>query len=498
MLFNSIHFMFFFPLVLAIYFIIPKKCRIYWLLVASYYFYMSWNPKYALLIIFSTLVTYASGLLIGKEAENKNRIKQKRIYVVGCIISNLAILGYFKYFNFAVSSACAVLSHVGITVIKSQIDILLPVGISFYTFQALSYTIDVYKGEIKAERNLIRYALFVSFFPQLVAGPIERSRNLLGQMQKISQLKLWDLNRVICGAYYMLWGYFMKMVIADRAAIFVDEIFDHYFLYGTMELILGAFWFAVQIYCDFGGYSMIAIGAAKVMGFDLMENFDAPYLSCSIKEFWRRWHISLSSWFKDYLYIPLGGNRKGTVRKYSNLLITFLVSGLWHGAAWSFVAWGGLHGLYQIVGELLMPLRKQLTHAFGIKVESFSHKLLQIVSTFVLVDFAWIFFRADSLRIAIAYIKRLVTRWNPWVLFDGSIYQIALSRTEMKILVCAAILLLGADIIKHHYKKNITDVIRMQDTWFAMLSAVMILISIVIWGVYGPAYDAAQFIYFQF
>lgn len=498
MLFNSIDFMFFFPLVLLVYFVIPRKCRRYWLLIASYYFYMSWNPKYALLILFSTIVTYACGLLIGKEAEGKNRIAIKNGLVACCIIVNLLILGYFKYFDFMLSSISAVLKVVGITVLPPQLDILLPVGISFYTFQALSYTIDVYRNDIPAEKNFIRYALFVSFFPQLVAGPIERSKNLLSQMQNIEKIRLWDGKRVVQGAYYMLWGYFLKMVIADRASILVDEVFDHYYLYGTFELILGAFWFAVQIYCDFGGYSMIAIGAAKVMGFSLMENFNAPYLAMSVKEFWRRWHISLSSWFKDYVYIPLGGNRKGTIRKYVNLFITFLVSGLWHGAAWSYVVWGGLHGIYQIIGDLISPIKKSACRLFGIRETSFSHKIINIIGTFLLVDFAWIFFRADSVSIAFAYIGRILTKWNPWVLFDGSVYNIALDRTEMKILVLATVVLLIADALKLHFKKNITDIIQLQDTWFSWGCAIAIFMSIVIWGVYGPAYDAAQFIYFQF
>lgn len=323
--------------------------RYIWLLCASYYFYMSWNPKYALLIAFSTVVTYLSGLLIGIINENngdsssqlQKSVRLKKWVVAGSFTVNLAILFFFKYFDFALSNVNRILTAVGISMIEKPFDVLLPVGISFYTFQALSYTMDVYRGDVRAERNILKYALFVSFFPQLVAGPIERSKNLLSQVEKAHTFQLWNYNRIANGAVIMLWGYFQKMVIADRVALLVDTVYDKYWLYGSTALILASVLFAVQIYCDFASYSSIAIGAAEIMGFSLMENFDTPYFSRSVKEFWRRWHISLSSWFRDYLYIPLGGNRKGKVRKYINTMVVFLTSGLWHGASWNFVVWGG-------------------------------------------------------------------------------------------------------------------------------------------------------------
>lgn len=498
MLFNSIDFMFFFPIVLAVYFVIPRRGRYLWLLLASYFFYMSWNPKYAVLILFSTLITYVSGILLEKETAGNNHIRKKKWIVAGSVVLNLAMLGYFKYFQFVWDSVTAVLSRVGMTIQERAFDILLPVGISFYTFQALSYTIDVYRGEIHAEKNFFRYALFVSFFPQLVAGPIERSKNLLAQIKKVDQIRLWDLNRIVDGALYMIWGYFMKMVIADRAAILVDEVFNKMQIYGSVELLLAAFWFAIQIYCDFGGYSMIAIGAAKVMGFSLMENFDTPYFSMNIKEFWRRWHISLSSWFKDYVYIPLGGNRKGKQRKYVNLLVTFLVSGLWHGAAWTYVIWGALHGMYQILGDFFAPVKEKCQDRWHIKRESFSHKIIHMAGTFLLVDLAWIFFRADSVSLAFAYIKRIFTKGNPWAIWDGTVYTLGLDRVEMKILVLAAILLFLVDLIKYCTKKDLVSFLRAQDTWFAWGCAIALILVILIYGVYGPNFDAASFIYFQF
>ena len=327
MLFNSIEFLVFFPIVSGLFFIIPKKFRCLWLLIASYYFYMSWNPKYAVLIAFSTFITYISGILM----ERANTKHGKQAVVAASFIINLAILGVFKYANFALQPLSAIGAILGLQPIERRLDLLLPVGISFYTFQALSYTIDVYRGTVKAEKNILQYMLFVSFFPQLVAGPIERSGNLLSQIQRVKEINVWEFERVRNGFLLMCWGLFQKLVIADRASVLVNQVYQNYGDYGFLELAIASVLFAFQIYCDFGGYSNIARGAAQVMGFSLMQNFRQPYLAVNIKEFWRRWHVSLTSWFTDYLYIPLGGSRKGAVRKYLNILIVFMVSGLWHG-----------------------------------------------------------------------------------------------------------------------------------------------------------------------
>lgn len=335
MLFNSFHFLIFFPIVVMIYFTFPKKIRWVWLLITSYYFYMSWNAKYAVLIAGSTVITWYSALLLEKY---KSSIRIKKLIVALCCMSNLAILFYFKYFQFAIENLNKLLASANIRILNNDYDIILPVGISFYTFQALSYTLDVYRDEIDCERNILKYALFVSFFPQLVAGPIERSRNLLSQIcRPIS----FSYERLRDGLLYMGYGYFMKLVMADKISIVVNTVYGNIEAYPGWFLICATILFAFQIYGDFGGYSLIAIGAAKILGFNLMENFSAPYYSQSVSEFWRRWHISLSTWFRDYIYIPLGGNRKGSTRKYLNLLLVFITSGLWHGAAWHFVAWGG-------------------------------------------------------------------------------------------------------------------------------------------------------------
>lgn len=474
MLFNSTQFLIFFPIVVLLYYVIPKKFRYIWLLISSYYFYMGWNPRYALLLLFSTAVTYVSGLLLGKA----NTIKIKNLIVAASFALNLSVLGFFKYTKMFVP----------------DFDIILPVGISFYTFQALSYTMDVYRGEIYAEKNFFRYALFVSFFPQLVAGPIERSKNLLRQL---AEPKSFDYDRARSGVFLMLWGYFLKVVLADRIAIFVDTAYGNIDQRGGWFLIIATILFAVQIYCDFYGYSVIAIGAAKILGIGLMENFKAPYLSGTVSEFWRRWHISLTSWFKDYLYIPLGGSRKGKLRKYINQMIVFLVSGLWHGADLSFVIWGGINGLYQVIGDILLPVRKKLAEIININVNSIGHRLLKMITTFVLVDFSWIFFRAKDMEQAIEVLKSIFTANNIWILFDGTIFKCGLDQKNFYLMIFAIALLLFADICKSKLIV-INEVIAKEDVWVRWLVLVVAVCGILVYGIWGIGYNAANFIYFQF
>ncbi|MCI8710630.1 MAG: MBOAT family protein [Dorea sp.] len=492
MIFNSIDFMLFFPMVIVVYFFIPKRIRYIWLLIASYYFYMCWNIKYAFLIALSTVITYISGLFIEKY------FFRKKLILIFSLVSNLSILFVFKYFQFLLQNINHLRDIIGIAPMEKSLDLLLPVGISFYTFQALGYSIDVYRGDVKAEKNLLKYALFVSFFPQLVAGPIERSKNLLTQVNCVEYFRLWNYERITNGAVIMLWGFFQKMVIADRAAILVDKVYGEYWIYGTIELIFATILFAFQIYCDFSGYSMIAVGAARIMGFELMENFNAPYYSKSIKEFWRRWHISLSSWFRDYIYIPLGGNRVSRLKGYGNLMVTFLISGLWHGANWSYVAWGGVHGVYQIVGSLVAPIRDRLESRLSMKKESMSYKLGQVIVTFILVDFAWIFFRADRFLDSISIISQIFTRWNPWILFDGSLYSLGLDIAEMHILVVSILMLLLVDMVRYRTGKIITEYLKEQCLWFRWLTIIALFWGVTIYGVYGSGFSAVSFIYFQF
>lgn len=498
MLFNSTEFLIFFPIVVLIFFILPQKLRKYQLLIASYYFYMCWNARYALLLLFSTLVTYLSGLFIERiknaALSEEEKTLKKKLVVAASFILNLGVLFYFKYTNFALSLLSGLAARVHIQLNVPQFDIILPVGISFFTFQALSYTMDVYRDEIYAEKNFFRYALFVSFFPQLVAGPIERSKNLLKQL---SEFKSFDFGRARDGFLLMLWGYFLKLVMADRIAVFVNTVYGDIESYGGFYLVIASMLFAVQIYCDFSGYSIIAKGAAQILGIELMENFDAPYLATSVADFWRRWHISLTSWFKDYLYIPLGGSRKGKLRKYLNKLIVFLVSGLWHGASISFVVWGGLNGIFQIVGEILMPVRNRMVEILHLNRESLGHKIINIIGTFVLVDFAWIFFRADSFGQAIAVIKSIFTVHNPWILFNNALFECGLDEKNFYLMLIGIGIMIFADACK---TKGIIvrQVILQQDAWFRWIAVAVIITAILTFGVWGPAYNEAEFIYFQF
>ena len=495
--FNSINFMIFFPVVLALYFVIPKALRQIWLLAASYYFYMSWNARYALLIAASTLITYVSGIAIERYRDS-GRTGRRLTVLFSCLGINLGILLFFKYGNFLIASLDRGVELLHIGSVDQRFYFLLPVGISFYTFQALGYTIDVYRGDVRAETNLIRYALFVSFFPQLVAGPIERSKNLLSQMQNIAEIKLWNARRVTSGTILMIWGFFVKMVIADRAAVLVNTVFDNYRMYGSTELVLAAVFFALQIYCDFGSYSLIAIGAAKIMGFELMENFNTPYFACSIREFWSRWHISLSTWFRDYLYIPLGGNRRGRVRKSVNIMIVFLASGLWHGADWSYVVWGGIHGAYQVIGDYLASFREKCIRKLRVNTACFSWKFLQTAVTFVLVVFAWIFFRADSIGDALQYIRRIWVRPTPWVLFNGEIFTLGLDRPEMNILFVAICMLGLVDLVRYRKKMTLDVFLMQQNLWFRGGIMIGLVVLIFVCGKYGVGFDPQQFIYFQF
>ena len=494
MLFNSIDFLIFFPIVVLVHLIIPKKIRYIWLLLTSYYFYMCWNAQYALLLLASTLTTWLAGWMV----EKAKKVWVKRTALWGCLGVNLGILFFFKYFDLFLSTLNKGLGFLNIQAVEKPFDVLLPVGISFYTFQALGYIIDVYQGKITSEKNVLKYALFVSFFPQLVAGPIERTDNLLKQVRDVDKIKVWNYDNITRGLTLMAWGLFTKMVISDRVALLVDTVFNNFYMHGAVALIAGAVGFALQIYCDFMGYSTVAMGAAKVMGFELMDNFNTPYMSMSIAEFWRRWHISLSTWFRDYVYIPLGGNRKGRLRKYFNLLVTFGISGLWHGASWNFVAWGLIHAMYQIIGDVTKPWKEKLYQVTKTKTDCFSFKFAKIVGTFLLVDIAWIFFRAGSVGGALDYIKRIFTRWDPWSLFNGEIYTLGLDRVEFNILIVSTLLLLLVDLLRYVKKQTITAFLDEQNIWFRWGSIILMIGAIIIYGMYGINFDSAQFIYFQF
>ena len=478
MLFNSFEYLIFLPIVVIFYSLLRGKSKNIFLLLASLTFYSFWNVKYTFLMVLSIVITYMTGIYIEDNRDSKARMK---LAVFLCFFINLGILFIFKYFNFFMDLA----GKISGGNFNIALDLLLPVGISFYTFQALGYTIDVYRKDLEAERSLIDYALFVSFFPQLVAGPIERSTNLLPQ---IKNPKKFSYENLVRGLQLFTYGMFLKLVLADRAAIFVNDAFRNYLDYSRGFLLIGAFLFTLQIYCDFYSYSIMAKGSAKILGIDLMDNFKEPLLSKSITEFWRRWHISLSTWFKDYLYIPLGGNRKGSFRKCLNLLIVFLVSGLWHGAELSFVLWGLIHGVFNVIESLL-----------GINKSKRSSILLDFfrrILTLLIVVFAFIYFRAETIHQGNDYILGIIN--NPWS--NNLLEEITSSEFGLANLYPLGVgifILLVFDILKYNRINLGEKIIRLAlpIRWIIYLA---FLLGIIIFGIYGPEFSESAFIYFQF
>ncbi len=387
MLFNSWQFGVFLPIVFALYWALPHRFRWFVILISSYWFYMSWNVKYVVLILFTTVISYFAALLLERFHDNT---RAKKFILTITLISCLGVLFVFKYFNFFTESLTKFLSLFAIQLHPTTLKLLLPVGISFYTFQTLAYVIDVYRGVTQAERHFGNYAAFISFFPQLVAGPIERTNNLLPQIKAHHE---FDYDKATYGMKLMTWGFFKKLCIADVLAVYVDRVFNDVYSFRGFAFMLAIFFFTIQIYCDFSGYSDIARGCAKLFGIDLMENFRSPYFSASIREFWSRWHISLSTWFRDYVYIPLGGNRCGKFRHNLNLMITFIISGLWHGANFTFVIWGAVHGAAQIVENFFTKGKHNEPHGII--------WLVRVLMTFTFCMFAWVFFRANSLSEAL-------------------------------------------------------------------------------------------------
>lgn len=498
MIFNSIQYLLFFPVVVLFYFLIPESVRYLWLLAASYFFYMCWNVKYALLILFSTIVTYFCGMLLEKIKEMQWESRKIRLCMKGCVagsfILNLIVLFWFKYFDFVARNINIVMNLLHIEFNMSRHDVLLPVGISFYTFQVLGYTMDIYRNEIHAEKNLFRYALFVSFFPQLVAGPIERSKNLLVQLRVPTR---FHVKKAEWGLLTMAYGLFLKIVVADNIAILIDPVFLDLAGHGTMEIFVATVLFAFQIYCDFQGYTQLAIGSASVLGITIHENFDTPYLARSVKDFWRRWHISLTSWFTDYLYIPLGGNRRGKTCKQINTMVVFLCSGLWHGAGWHYVIWGGINGALSILEDLGKDVLRKIISVFKIDEGKITWKCFQVLGTFLIIDFTWLFFRVDSVTQGIQVLKRLISEFQlKWFLtleFPGTFDD----SNRFFIVMVSLLMLFMIDLLKYR-GIDIRTVVFNQQIVFRWLIYWIIFIIIIYWGAYGTGYEQKQFIYFQF
>ena len=486
MLFNSIEFLLFFPVVVIIYFALPHKFRNLFLLAASCYFYMSFIPAYIIILVISGFVDYAGSNLIDKYKDDK---KLKKLFLLIPVILDLLILGYFKYAYFT----AGIINFFGLKIGLGAIvlpDIILPIGISFHTFQGMGYMIDVYKGNIKAEKNPVKYTLFLMFFPQLVAGPVERAKNLMSQFDERHYLSYENISQ---GGRMMLWGMVKKILIADNLAMYVDAVYKSPESFGTAGIYIAVIFFAFQIYCDFSGYSDIAIGAAQIMGFNLMKNFNMPYFALSMTDFWRRWHISLSTWFKDYIYIPLGGNRVSRLKWCRNQFITFSVSGLWHGASFTFVIWGMLHGLVLIAEGLSSNIRKKISAKINLGKLNFIKKIPCLCYTFFVTCITWILFRAETFGDAFYIIKRLFSGIPDFLpldktaaLFDG------IPRMNLYASVFGLALLLTVDFLcrKSDFKTAAGKI-----PVFARVPLYAAFICLIL--IFG-AYESKSFIYFQF
>ena len=477
MFFNSLHFAVFLPIIFILYWFVFNKNKSWQnslLIIASYYFYACWDWRFLFLLVFSTLLDYFSGIQI----EKSKSVKESKFWFWLSIIINLGFLGIFKYYNFFATSFTELIHGFGFQVNPLLIKVILPVGISFYTFHGLSYVIDIYYKRIKAETNFIDYSLFVSYFPLLVAGPIERATHLLPQVKVKRE---FNFEKAKEGVHQIIWGLVKKVVIADSCALYANEVFNHQEQMNSLSLLLGAIYFAFQIYGDFSGYSDIALGTSKLFGIDLLKNFNFPYFSRDIAEFWRRWHISLSSWFRDYLYIPLGGSKGGKWMQVRNTFVIFLVSGFWHGANWTFIAWGLLNAIYFLPLLLLNRNRNNLEDIYfkwnfnGLKT------LFKILITFSMTTFAWIFFRAKSISDAILYIKNMFTNFN----FDIQYLNNARYAIEL-------LWLIGAFILFEWFHKYKTEPISGK---YENIKLLLCILAILALGVFS---DYKEFIYFQF
>lgn len=474
MLFNSFEFLLFFPIVTILYFLLPFRFRWALLLAASCFFYMFFIPEYILILFFTIIIDYFAGI----QLERIRNPKKRKYFLIGSLVANIGILVIFKYYNFLNSNITTVLDAFNTHNPIPVMSIILPIGLSFHTFQAMSYTIEVYRGNQKAEKHFGVYSLYVMYYPQLVAGPIERPQNVLHQFKENHKP---DYERIRSGLMQMLWGLFKKVVIADRLTLFVDAVYKDPTSYQGMPLIWATIFFSFQIYCDFSGYSDMALGASKVMGIDLMQNFRMPYLAKSIKSFWSRWHISLSTWFRDYLYIPLGGNRVSKSRWYFNLFIVFMISGLWHGANWTFIIWGALHGAYLVAGILLEPAEKKF-----LQKSSFFFNTIKRLFVFLLVAVAWVFFRASSVSDAmyiISHFHKIDTNY---------LFGVPSASTVNNILSIVLILLLILSDYYFEWAEKNQPLLKNNFIRYAFAIILMVLIYTI--GVF----ESASFIYFQF
>ncbi|MFN2377917.1 MAG: MBOAT family protein [Candidatus Binatia bacterium] len=484
MLFNSIDFLIFFPLVTTLYYLTPYAWRWLPLLAASCWFYMTFVPVYILILFFTIAVDYVAGIAI-EDSQGPRR----KFFLVASILANVGVLAFFKYFNFLNANLAGLAEFLHWNYPIESLSILLPIGLSFHTFQSLSYTVEVYRRRFTAERHLGVFALYVMFYPQLVAGPIERPQNVLPQLHQRHDL---DYEGATAGLKLMAWGFFKKCVVADHVAMMVNHVYGDPTAYTGLPLVVATVAFAYQIYCDFSGYSDIALGSAQVMGIRLMRNFDSPYSSASINEFWRRWHISLSTWFRDYLYIPLGGNRVGAFRWQRNLMITFLVSGLWHGANWTFVAWGALHGFYLVASIWTAGIRERLARASGLARVPPLHHAFRVTTTFALVCVAWVFFRATNVSEALYVITHFPVGFSLSGQSLAGLLDLGLTGYEITVTLVAIVILETVQWMERNGRLD--PGLSAQPAAVRWAAYYALVAGILFFG----SFTEAEFIYFQF
>ena len=488
MTYTSYIFILFVLLITCIYYMVHKSRQWVVLLIASLIFYICSGPVFLAYLVFFSLFTWYGAKRIEKQRLNKP-LSEKVLRVLGIVLVflNIGILFIIKWSGMEL----ALFNRLFGTSLAWRF--IMPLGMSFFTFQNTSYVLDVYRGKIPAENNFLHYLLYSTYFPYIVSGPINRYDKM---EQQFFAGHSFDKDTFYQGILRILWGYLKKMVIADRAAIFVDEVFGHYFMYRGLFVLFAVLLFSLQLYMDFSGCMDIVLGVSKLFGVDMTENFHAPYGAATTSEFWRRWHVSLTSWFRDYLYIPLGGNRKGKIRKYINIMIVFLFCGMWHGAGITFLIWGGLNGLYQVVGDMTSGVRHQICRALGLDEESHGAMLRKKLTTTMLIELAWLFFRADGYREAFVMLRRMFTGWNPWILTDGALYQAGLDVWDFLILIAGALCV--GWVSRAGGKKNLHNIFISQ-SW--LCQTLVILAALVIWylfGIYGPGFDPANFIYYNF
>lgn len=503
MLFNSIQFALFFAVVLLVFYVLPPRIRVWWVLASSLFFYCYDSTTHSLneqsIFLFIAIgVSYVSAVVMDLiPAEGRLKIIRFFLLLEG-LLADFGMLFYFKYTKFVIGLINPSIVENGGVPISTDFDLLMPLGISFFIFTSTGYLFDVYRKKTKAEKNPFYYALFTCFFPCILSGPIERADHLIPQLKKLHEVKVINADSMANGFFMIVWGLFAKMVIADRIAMIVDNVYGHYYIYGSVELIFASICYSIQIYCDFMSYSSIALGCAKLMGIDVFDNFDAPYLSLSIKEFWRRWHISLSSWLRDYVYIPLGGSRCSKIRKYLNVIITFLVSGIWHGAGLNFILWGGIHGVLQVIDDITTPVRKKINDVTHARTDSFGYRFSKGIVTFIMVDLAWVYFRVTDFNLANEIIRRMFMKPDLWVLFNDGIYNLGLDRKEFNVLFLSILVLIFMDIARKKSEKSLGDYMMDQPWYFRWGTMIALFFAVLTFGIYGPSFDVSGFIYLQF